>query len=80
VLAAAPGGQYLIPARQVEVVDTTAAGDTFVGAFTVALARGLALEAAVAQAQCAAAIAVTRLGAQTSIPTRAEVVAALSMN
>ncbi len=73
VLAASPAGQYLIPARRVEVVDTTAAGDTFVGAFTVALARGLPLEAAVAQAQCAAAIAVTRMGAQTSIPTRSEV-------
>jgi len=65
-------GEYLIPAVKVQPVDTTAAGDTFVGALTVALARGMTLPAATREAQCAAALAVTRIGAQTSIPTRTE--------
>ncbi|UGQ46719.1 ribokinase [Massilia endophytica] len=66
------GTQHLVPAAKVQPVDTTAAGDTFVGALTVALARGLTLEAATREAQYAAALAVTRIGAQTSIPTREE--------
>jgi ribokinase len=69
----ADGGERMFPAVAVDVVDTTAAGDTFVGACAVALARGLALDAAVNEAQHAAALAVTRIGAQTSIPTREEV-------
>lgn len=72
VLVATPGHQRLIAAVKVAAVDTTAAGDTFVGALTVALGRGLGLDDAVTQAQHAAALAVTRMGAQTSIPTRAE--------
>jgi ribokinase len=64
--------QHLIPAAKVLPIDTTAAGDTFVGALTVALARGLTLEVATREAQYAAAMAVTRIGAQTSIPTREE--------
>jgi ribokinase len=58
---------------KVDVVDTTAAGDTFVGAFAVGLARSLSVEDAAMEAQFAAALTVTRLGAQTSIPHRAEV-------
>lgn len=65
-------GAYLVPAVKVQPVDTTAAGDTFVGTLTVALARGLTLKAATCEAQHAAALAVTRVGAQTSIPTRKE--------
>lgn len=65
-------GDCLVPAVKVQPVDTTAAGDTFVGALTVALAQGKPLLAATREAQCAAALAVTRVGAQTSIPTRAE--------
>ncbi len=65
-------GDCLVPAVKVQPVDTTAAGDTFVGALTVALAQGRTLLAATREAQCAAALAVTRIGAQTSIPTRAE--------
>lgn len=75
VLVAAPGHQRFIPAVRVDVVDTTAAGDTFVGAFTVGLARGLSIDGATVEAQYAAAVTVTRLGAQTSIPTRDETLA-----
>ena len=61
------------PAMKVKVVDTTAAGDTFVGAFAVGLANGLSLIEATREAQFTAALTVTKLGAQTSIPHRAEV-------
>ncbi len=66
-------GDQFIPAISVDVIDTTAAGDTFVGAFAVGLANGLTLYHASVEAQYAAALAVTKLGAQTSIPTRQEV-------
>jgi ribokinase len=68
-------GARFTPALKVEVVDTTAAGDTFVGAFTVGMAHGLSVDVAAMEAQYTAALTVTKLGAQTSIPTRAEVVA-----
>jgi ribokinase len=61
----------------VEARDTTAAGDTFNGALTVALAEGRAIEEALRFANAAAAISVTRLGAQASIPARLEVEAFL---
>jgi ribokinase len=61
------------PARRVEAVDATAAGDTFNGALAVALAENHPLELAIPFANYAAALSVTRLGAQASIPTRAEV-------
>ncbi|MES2148936.1 MAG: ribokinase [Pseudomonadota bacterium] len=73
VLVAAPGHQRFLAAVKVDVVDTTAAGDTFVGVFTVGMARGMSIDDAVIEAQFAAACAVTRMGAQTSIPTREEV-------
>ncbi|KTT24610.1 ribokinase [Pseudomonas oryzihabitans] len=60
------------PATPVKAVDTTAAGDTFLGGFAAGLAEGLDVEAAIALGQHAAAIAVTRPGAQPSIPTRRE--------
>lgn len=72
VLVAAPDHERFIPAVKVATVDTTAAGDTFVGVFTVGMARGLAIGEAVTEAQYAAAFAVTKMGAQTSIPTREE--------
>ncbi len=56
-----------------EVRDTTAAGDTFNAALAVALAEGQPMERAVRFANAAAAISVTRLGAQASAPSRAEV-------
>ncbi|UVM54100.1 ribokinase [Pseudomonas sp. B21-012] len=60
------------PAPVVQPVDTTAAGDTFVGGFAAALARGEAQGAAIAFGQRAAALSVTRAGAQPSIPHLSE--------
>ena len=60
-------------APKVNVVDATAAGDTFNGALAVALAEGKGVGDAIAFANAAAAMSVTRLGAQSSIPARAEV-------
>ena len=57
----------------VKSVDTVAAGDTFNGAFVVALAEGKGVDEAIAFAQAAAALAVTRPGAQASVPFRREV-------
>ncbi len=64
-----------VAARKVQTVDTTAAGDVFNGAIAVAVAEGKDLEEAVDFACEAAAISVTRLGAQTSIPFRTELIA-----
>ncbi|AWI08954.1 ribokinase [Ereboglobus luteus] len=63
----------LVPVRKVKAVDTTAAGDTFNGALAVALSEGRSLADAVCFANAAATISVTRLGAQPSAPTRAEI-------
>lgn len=62
-----------VPAVKVDPVDTTAAGDAFCGALADALVRGETLEGAVRWAVRAAALTCTRLGAQASLPTRAEV-------
>jgi len=62
----------LYDAPKVEAVDTTAAGDTFIGGFAAQLAEGADVDAAIRFAQRAAALSVTRAGAQPSIPTRAE--------
>ena len=62
------GKGQLIPSQKVEAIDTTAAGDTFNGALAVAIAEGKSLTEAVAFGNKAAAISVTRLGAQTSVP------------
>jgi ribokinase len=62
----------LYDAPKVEAVDTTAAGDTFIGGFAAQLAEGVDVDAAIRFAQRAAALSVTRAGAQPSIPTRAE--------
>jgi ribokinase len=58
------------PARKVKAVDTTAAGDTFIGALATALCEGQSIDDAVALGQAASALCVTRRGAQTSIPYR----------
>jgi ribokinase len=58
-----------LPAPKVDVVDTTGAGDAFVGALAVQLARGTPLEEAVAYAVRAGAAAVTKEGAQGALPT-----------
>ncbi len=62
-----------LPAHRVEVVDTTAAGDAFVGGFVVALQRGYPLAEAVRYGTCAGTCATMRLGAQTSLPSPAQV-------
>lgn len=63
----------LIPAPPVTAIDTTAAGDCFNGALALALAESFALPEAVAFACKAAALSVTRMGAQASMPQRREV-------
>jgi ribokinase len=63
-----------VPARKVQPVDTTAAGDVFNGALAVALSEGRGLPDAVRFACDAAAVSVTRLGAQSSIPYRSELI------
>ncbi|WMC93779.1 ribokinase [Kineothrix sp. MB12-C1] len=65
-------GAEIFPTRKVVSVDTTAAGDCFNGAFTVALAEDKGPREAVIFANAASSIAVTRNGAQTSIPDREE--------
>jgi len=62
-----------IEAFRVQPVDTTAAGDTFIGAFAVGYASGSPISEALRFASAAAAITVTREGAQSSLPTREEV-------
>ena len=62
-----------VPAFPVRAVDATAAGDVFCGALAVALVEGKPLNDGVRLASAAAALAVTRLGAQPSIPTRDEI-------
>jgi ribokinase len=64
---------FRTPVFPVDVRDTTAAGDTFNAALAVALAEGQPIERALVFANAAAAISVTRLGAQASAPARAEV-------
>lgn len=72
-LYAARGAEPLtVPAPRVRAMDTTAAGDTFVGALAVALGEGRPMPAALRWASAAAALSVQRPGAQDSMPTRAE--------
>lgn len=70
---AGPEGEFAVPGFAVQAVDTTAAGDTFNAGFAVGLAEGMGVERALRFANAAAAISVTRLGAQASAPSRAEV-------
>ena len=69
-----------VPAFKVDVVDTTGAGDTFCGALAMALAEGQAPEMALRFASAAGALAVTKPGAQPSLPRRSDVEAFLAKN
>jgi ribokinase len=62
-----------VPAFKVEAIDTTAAGDTFCGSLAVAIVEGKPMEEALRFASAAAAISVTRMGAQPSAPFRKEI-------
>jgi ribokinase len=73
-------GTRRVPARKIKAVDTVGAGDTLVGALVTALAEGQAIEDALAFAQAAAAIAVSRPGVQDAMPNRAEVEQSLVKN
>ena len=66
------------PFAVAKVIDTTAAGDAFVGGLAAAIAGGLSLELAVPWGNAAGALAITRAGAQPSLPTRQEVEAFLA--
>ena len=67
------GAYHQVPALKVKAVDATAAGDTFCGAVCVALAEDKGITEAVEFANRAAAVTVTRMGAQSSLPYRREV-------
>ncbi len=73
-------GKQLVPGFKVKAVDTTAAGDIFNGALAVALAEGKPLPCAVRFANAAAALSVTKLGAQPSAPIRKEIEKFLKTN
>ena len=75
---AGDGGRALVPGFAVEAVDTTAAGDVHCGALAVALVEGRPLLEAVRFANAAAALSVTKLGAQPSAPGRKDIEALLS--
>ncbi len=75
---AAANTRSAVPGFRVRAVDTTGAGDTYNGAFAVALAEGASLVEAARFANAAAAISVTRPGAQASVPARSEVEAMLA--
>ena len=73
ILAGPPGyGMQPFPTFKVQAVDTTAAGDAFVGGFAAGILAGLAVEEAVRWGSAAGALSVTRHGAQPSLPTRQE--------
>jgi len=76
-VAADVSGAWHIPTPIVEPIDTTGAGDAFCGALSAWLAAGEPLREAVTAGVVAGSLAVTREGAQASLPTRSEIVAAI---
>ena len=74
IICTKDGETIYVPARKVDAVDTTAAGDVYNGAVVTALSEGKTLEDAARFASVASSISVTRLGAQNSVPTREEVI------
>lgn len=77
-VVAAPGDVRHVPAPRVEAVDTTAAGDAFVGALAARIAADDTLEEAVSYAVAAGAITVTRPGARSALPSSSEVISLAS--
>lgn len=73
-------GSRFIPAFEVKAVDSTAAGDAFIGGLGCALASRMSMEEALRWGSAAGALAVTRKGAQSSLPTAAELKAFLAGN
>lgn len=71
------GQVLLVPARKAEVVDTTGAGDTLNGAFTVAITEGKEIQDALAFANVAASLSTEKFGAQGGMPTYEEVMRAM---
>ena len=71
-------GATHVKAPVVKAIDTTAAGDVFNGALAVAMSEGKTLEVAVGFANHAAAMSVTRMGAQSSAPYRSELIAMMA--
>lgn len=72
VVVAGPEGCRSVPAPKVEAQDSTAAGDAFNGALACALAAGASLEEAAGMASRVGALSTTKMGAQPSLPTQAE--------
>jgi ribokinase len=77
VFVAMTGRREMVPGHRVEARDTTGAGDVFTGTLAVALAEQMPLTEAVRFANAAAALSVTRDGAQPAAPHRSEIVALL---
>ena len=67
-----PEGATHVPARKVESVDTTAAGDAFIAGFANGIVQGYSIVEAIQYAVAAGALTVTRFGAQTSLPSKSE--------
>jgi ribokinase len=80
VLALINGKPLIVPGRTVRAVDTTGAGDCFVGAVAAQLVGGKSIHDALAYANSAASICVQRMGAAPSMPSAAEVEAAISVS
>ncbi len=76
-VAAGPDGHFRVSSLAIEPVDTTGAGDTFVGVLAAALDQGDVLASALQKASVSAGLACTGLGAQTSQPTAADIQASL---
>ncbi len=72
-LAASEEGKHLVKAPSIKAIDTTAAGDSFVGAYLAAIDGKRGLARALAEGVAAGSLACTKLGAQTSMPTAAEI-------
>ncbi|HEY2106177.1 MAG TPA: PfkB family carbohydrate kinase, partial [Candidatus Binataceae bacterium] len=79
-VAAADNTRAIVPTFKVPVVDSTAAGDAFNGAFATALLSGMDVLEAVRYAAAAGAVSVTRAGAQPAMPTAAEVDSLIAAN